>query len=221
MAVLGCARGCSTMIVGGLLLTGVAYAGFRWGDQVFPMVERVLGRETDRYGAPVPSPGLAEATMERVEALRDGTLGQDRLLLGSAELSSVVRYSFSGILPPGVDEPTVGFRGEDLLLTARVAIRAFPNLPALDEVIGLLPDTVLIEMRGAILPFGPHLAALHVERVEASRIPLPGRMVPGILAALGRTDREGLPSDAMLVPLPEGIRAAYVEDNHLILVAEG
>ena len=221
MAVLGCARGCSTMIVGGLLLTGVAYAGFRYGDEVFPVVERLLGREGEGYGEPVPSPDLAEATLERVEALRSGTLGQDRLLLGSAELSSVVRYSLPGILPAGVDEPTVGFRGDDLLLTARVAVGSFPNLPALDEVMGLLPDTVLIEMRGAVLPFGPHLAALHVERVEASRIPLPGRMVPGILAALGRSDREGLPSDAMLIPLPEGIRAAYVEGNHLILVAEG
>lgn len=221
MGVLGCARGCSTMVVGGLLLTGVAYAGFRWGDQVFPAVERVLGRESAEFGDPVPSPGLAEAALDRLEALRDGTLGADRLALGSAELSSLVRYSFSGVLPAGVDEPTVAFQGEDLLLTARVAVTAFPDLPAMDEVVGLLPDTVLIEMRGAVLPFGSRMAALHVERVEASRIPLPGRMIPGILNALGRTSREGLPSDAMVIPLPEGIRSVFVEGNHLILVGEG
>ena len=60
-----------------------------------------------------------------------------------------------------------------------------------------------------------------MERVEAARIPLPERMVPGILAALGRKDREGLPSDAMVIPLPEGIGGAYVENEQLILVAEG
>lgn len=221
MGVLGCARGCSTVLVGGFVLAGVAYAGFRWGDQVFPAVERVLGGESADFGDPVPSPGLAEAALDRLEALQEGTLGADRLALGSAELSSLVRYSFSGILPPGVDEPSVEFRGEDLVLSARVAVTAFPDLPAMDEVVGLLPDTVLIEMRGAVLPFGSRLAALHVERVEASRIPLPGRMIPGILSALGRTPREGLPSDAMVIPLPEGIRSVYVEDDHLILVGEG
>lgn len=216
----GCARGCSRLLVALLAVLGVGYAGFRWGDNVFPVLERALGRERDDLGAPVPSPALAQATLDRVEALRRGGVTEGRLRLGGAEVSSVVRYSLGGILPPGVEEPTVEFLGEDLVLTARVAVNAFPELPALDEVLGLLPDTVQIEMRGAVLPFGPRLAALHVERVEASHIPLPGRMVPGILEALGRKDREGLPSDAMVIPLPEGIRAVYVENDHLILVAE-
>lgn len=203
-----------------VVLAGVAYAGFRWGDRIFPFLEGVVGKVEARADAPVPSPGLAEATLERVEALRTGRLGSDRLVLGGPELSSVIRYSLPGILPRGVDDPTVSFRGEDLILSARVAVNAFPDLPALDDVLGLLPDTVRIEMQGAVLPFGPSLAALHVERVEASRIPLPGRMIPAILEALGRQDREGLPSDAMVIPLPDGIRSAYVEEDHLILVAE-
>lgn len=217
----GCARGCSRSLLIAVVLAGVAYAGFRWGDRIFPLVEAVVGRVDSGDDVPVPSPGLAEATLERVEALRTGTLGTDRLVLGGPELSSVIRYSLPGILPRGVHEPTVAFRGEDLVLSARVAVDAFPDMPALDEVLGLLPDTVRIEMQGAVLPFGPSLAALHVERVEASRIPLPGRMIPGILEALGRQDREGLPSDAMVIPLPEGIRSAFVEEDHLILVAEG
>jgi hypothetical protein len=203
------------------VLAAVAYAGFRWGDRVFPFVESVVGAADRTPEVVEPSPGLAEATLDQVDALRAGDLPSNRLVLGGPELSSVIRYSLPGILPAGVEDPTVDFRGEDLVLSARVAVSAFPNMPALDEVLGLLPDTVRIEMRGAVLPFGASLAALHVERVEASRIPLPGRMIPGILEALGREEREGLPSDAMVIPLPEGIRSAFVEDNHLILVAEG
>lgn len=216
----GCTRGCSSFVLMGLLLTGVAYAGFRYGDQVFPTVERWVGRQADSVGAPVPSPGLAEATMDRVEAFRTGTSRDGRLLLGGAEVSSVVRYSFPGILPPGVHEPTVGFQGDDLILSARVAVASFPDLPALADVLGFLPDTVNIQMRGSLIPFGGGHTALHVERVEASRIPLPGRMVPGILAALGRRDREGLPSDAMAIALPSGIRSVFVEADHLVLVSE-
>ena len=216
----GCARGCLRSAVVALLLGGVAYAGFRWGDRIFPALERTFGGAAGEMTGPVPSPGLAEETLDRVEGLRDGSLGADRLVLGGAELSSVIRYAFPGLLPAGVSEPTVDLSGEELVLSALVAMSAFPNLPSMDEVLGLLPDTVRIEIQGTLLPFGPRQVALHVERAEASRIPLPGRMVPGILEALGRADLEGLPSDAIVIPLPEGIRAAYVENDRLILVGE-
>ena len=198
----------------------VAYGGFRWGDRIFPALERWAGERRVEAG-PVPSPGLAEATLDRLEVFRRGGAGEERLVLGGPELSSVVRYALPGILPPGVEEPTVAFREDDLLLSARVAVAAFPDLPALDEVLGLLPDTVTIEMRANLFPFGTGRSALHVESVEASQIPLPSRMVPGILAALGRRDVEGLPRDALVVPLPDGVGSAFVEGGRLILVAEG
>lgn len=217
---LGCSKGCASLVVIVVLATGVAYAGFRYGDGVFPVLERWAGQEEAEDPEPLPSPALAEATLDRVEAFRAGNSGQERLLLDGPELSSVVRYSFPGILPPGVDEPSVGFRGDQMLLTARVAVASFPDVTALGEAIGFLPDTVDVVMRGALRPFGPNLSALYVDRVEASRIPLPGRLVPGILAALGRDDRNGLPQDAMAIELPPGISSAFVEADHLVLLSE-
>lgn len=216
----GCSKGCASLVLVSLLATGVAYAGFRYGDGVFPPLERWVGQDREAEGVIEPSPALAEATLDRVEAFRTGGSGQDRLLLDGPELSSVVRYSFPGLLPDGVREPTVGFRGDQMLLRARVAVASFPDVPALGEVIGLLPDTVDVLMRGALRPFGPNLSALYVDRVEASRVPLPGRMVPGILAALGRSDRNGLPSDALAIELPRGITSAFVESDHLVLLSE-
>lgn len=215
----GCARGCATLVVSGVLITAVAYAGFRWGDEVFPAVGGVWRGESP--GEVVePSPALAQETLDRLEAFRAGN-GDKRFALGSAELSSLIRYSLPGMIPVGVHDPSVGFLDGDLLLSARVAVASFPDVTALDEILELLPDTVEIRMRGALLPFSREYAALHVERVEASRIPLPGRMVPGILTALGRSDREGLPSDAMVIPLPRGVQSAFVEQDQLILVSEG
>jgi hypothetical protein len=51
-------------------------------------------------------------------------------------------------------------------------------------------------------------------------VPIPPRLVPEILKALGRTETAGLPPDALAVPLPRGLRAAYVRSDTLVLVAE-
>lgn len=213
----GCSRGCATFVVASLFVTGIAYAGFRYGDEVFPAVERWVGGG-EEVAELEPSPELAEATLDRVDRFRSGDSEEDRLVLDGPELSSVVRYSLPGILPEGVRDPTVGFQGDRLLLTARVAVASFPDVQALGDALGFLPDTVDVQMRGALRPFGPSLSALYVERVEASRIPLPGRLVPGILAALGRSDRDGLPDDALAIALPRGIGSAFVEADHLVLL---
>lgn len=217
----GCLRGLGLVV----LLSATAWAGWRWGPEVVPRVERwvsgtgSVGPVED--GGPVPSPMLAEATLDRFEAFRNGEAGDDdRLLLGSVELSSVVRYALPGIVPPGVDEPTVSLREGRVILSARVATSAFPDLPALDEVIGFLPDTVGIVMEGGLLAFRPNFAALRIDRVEAARIPLPARMIPPILEALGRTPRDGLPPQALALPLPTGLSGVYVERDQLVLLAD-
>jgi hypothetical protein len=85
--------------------------------------------------------------------------------------------------------------------------------------VALLPDTVPISIQGTLAPFGVRQAALHIDRIEASRIPLPTRYIPEVLAALGRVPADGLPSNALLVPLPSGLSAAYVLRDSLVLVA--
>jgi len=60
-------------------------------------------------------------------------------------------------------------------------------------------------------------AALLVHSVEASRIPLPRRLVPQILTAMGRTDQPGLPPEAFLVTLPSGLGSAYILTDSLFL----
>ncbi|MGD2069701.1 MAG: hypothetical protein PVI57_13590 [Gemmatimonadota bacterium] len=212
----GCLKGCLGKVVGLALLVGAGVAVVLWGPELEPRVRAWLGEEVVEEG---PTPELAEATLDRFEVLRSGE-GPDRLSLGDRELSSVIRYSLPGILPPGVDEPSVELRDGKVHLRARVALGAFPELPSLDDVIGVLPDTVEIRMRGSLLPFDQERAALHVDGVQAMRVPLPDRFIPEILAALGRQDRPGLPPDAMMIPLPQGLESAYVLRDSLVLVAD-
>ena len=107
-----------------------------------------------------------------------------------------------------------------MTLTIQLAVDDFPGLPDLDRVIGFLPDTVTVSLEGALTPIDDRWAALVVHRIQASFIPLPDAMIPEILTALGREYVGGLPDDALAIPLPSGIRSAYIVRDQLILVRD-
>jgi len=210
-------------VVAAVVLLLVAYAGFRWGPIVFPRLERAFGIE--RPAAPgdtaaeVPSAELADRTLDRFERFRKGD-GPERIALGGTELTSVVRYALPGIVPPGVDEPTVTLSDGRVGVRARVALAAFPRLPRLDDVLGILPDTVDVSLEGSLVPLDREHLALMVDHIEASRIPLPRRMIPQVLAGFGRDGGDALPEDALPVPLPEGLHSVFVQRDSLVLIAE-
>lgn len=211
--------------VGVVVLVGVAYAGFRWGPAVFPGVESLLGLPASRSpagaaepGKPAPSPEIAEATLDRFERFRRGE-GDGRLALGGTELSSLVRYALPGLIPQGVAEPTISLHDGRVRVTARVAVEAFPRLPRLEEVMGFLPDTVLVEVEGTLVPLDQSFLALLVDKVEASRIPIPKRLVADVLAGLGREGPASLPADALAVPIPDGVSSVFVQKDSLVLEA--
>lgn len=220
----GCTSGCLRSVGLLVLALGIAYAGWRWGAAVFPRLEAWFGRDTTApaVAAPdvrQPSVALADSTLDRVERFRSGADG-DELALDGAELSSVLRHALPGILPPGVGEPTVDLDGESVWLSARIELAAIPNLSSVGDMVAILPDTVRVRLRGVVLPLSPGWAAFQVERVEAERFPLPSGLIPGVLTALGRRDRAGLPARALAVPLPEGLDRVQVVDGRMILLAE-
>jgi len=213
----GCIRGCLGLVGVGAVLLAAAYGGWRYGGDVFPGVERwVGGSATEVADGPAPSQAIADSALERFNAFRMAGLTDSTLSLTDLELTSIARYALPGIMPEGVREPTIELDGDRIVLSALVAVDAFPEIPALDEVAGLLPDTVRIEMRSSLLLLNSSYAALVFDGVEASGIPLPARVIPGILQSLGRTDRPGLPKSALAIPLPTGIGNAYAADGALV-----
>jgi hypothetical protein len=199
------------------LLTGCALAAAAGGWLLWPRAAAQLGMPEEPIGLAI-SPQLAEATLDRVEGLRGADGGH--LVLGDAELSSVVRYALPGILPPGVTEPAVEIEDGVVALGARVAVGAFPDLPALGDVVGILPDTVTVRVEGKLQRYGKESMAFFVSQVEAARIPLPDRLIPQVLAALGRKEVKGLPENALHIPMPGGLDSVYVARDSLVLVAD-
>ncbi len=206
------------------LLFAAAFAGWRWGPAVFPQVERWFAQFAQGEGTVeiLPSPELAEAVLDRFERFRRGD-GGNQLSLSANEVASVIRYSAPGMVPGGVSATAVEFQDGLVTLTARIAVVAFPGLPALDGILGFLPDTVSISVEGALAPLDQDGVALVVHGVRASFIPvpLPEGMTPRILTALGRRATAGLPEDALAFPLPDGVGSAHVLRDRLILVRDG
>lgn len=217
---LGCLRSCLGKLAALVVIVALAWAGTLAFPEAVPTVRAwFTGEEPADEEEGGPSPRLAESTLERFEAFRAGA-GEGSLSLGQDEISAVVRFSFPGILPPGVKDPRVEMADGKLELSARVATADFPDIGSLREVVGFLPDTVEIRMRGSLLPFDDERGALHVDRIRAMGIPLPDHFTPKILETLGRRHERGLPADAMLVPLPDGIASAYILRDSLVLVGD-
>lgn len=205
-----------------LALVAAAYGGFRWGPAVFPRLEEMLGVGRERGASAAglqPTMELADSTLDRFERFRAGD-GGDRLVLSGRELTAVLRFSLPGIVPPGVSEPTIRLENGQVHLSARVAVAAFPRLPKLDQVVGILPDTVRVELRGALVPHDQRNLAFLVDRISAARVPIPARMVADVLEGFGRGGRSGLGPDALPVPLPDGIRSVHVQRDSLVLIAD-
>ncbi len=213
----GCLRSCLGKAVGLILLVGAAYAGWRWGPAVFPRVQAWMGLTSAGVAEePGPTPELADSVLSRVQTLRGAGEGEEVTLSGR-DLTAVLRHSVPGLVPGGIERPEVELIGGRIHLRARVVLSAFPKLPDLGPVLGILPDTLDVTLEASLMPFGGEEAALVVQSVEASRIPLPRRLIPGILQAIGRSDRPGLPPEALLVPLPAGLTTAYIRGDSLIL----
>jgi hypothetical protein len=199
-----------------MILAGVVYGLWRWGPSALPLIRDWTGMSTPpAVEGPAPSQALADSVIERVQTFRRGEDAE--MALGGREVTSVLRYSIPGLIPSGILDPEVRFSDGRVNLGARVVMGAFPDLPDLGPILGILPDTLDVVLEASLVPFGEGESALLVHSVEASRIPIPRRLVPRILKAMGRVDRPSLPREALAVPLPAGLTSAYILTDSLIL----
>jgi len=200
-----------------VFLIPAIYAGLKWG---LPLTSRFLDlnpcEECAENGQ--PSVSLSDLTMDRFERLRWGE-SDDKLVLAGVEVSSVVRYAIPGIVPLGLLEPRVEFEEEKVRLFAFLVAEKFPGLPKLDEIIGLLPDTITVEMQGMIAPLDQGHFSLIINRLWMAKIPIPSSLIPVILTTFGREGRRALPRNALLIPKPDGIESVFVRTDSLFLLA--
>lgn len=201
-----------------LVVLAAAYAGWRWGDAVFPGVETIaVGRgPADDAGSDSVSPETAEAAVARIHAFRASD--QPELRLAPYELSSLLRYTVPGMLPTGVIHPRVSMADDRIDIEVAVLPGAMPELPDLGAIAAMLPDTVPVAVSGSLVAFGEDGSMLLVRGIKVQGVPIPPPAFPEILAAMGRRDAKGLPASAVLVPAFRAMKGAYIENGELVLV---
>ena len=207
-------------LLGLAMLVVAAWAGWRWGDAVFPRLEAWVGVDEapalEVEDAEI-SEEVAVRTRQRVEAFLAGD--SEELALTGPEVTSLLRYG-PEVAPSGLHEPAVWFNEGQAQASARVALSDFPALPDLGPAAGMLPDTVSLEIEGSVMGYGEGEAAVVTTAASVAGVPLPRRLIPEVLGAMGRVDRPGLPREAIAVALPPGVASAHVSGDRLILLAQ-
>jgi hypothetical protein len=172
-----------------------------------------------RHFGPAPSasevsPAIADEAAVKLERLRDEHV---EARLSADELNSLIEYRFAGWVPAVLQQPHVALVGDTVRLAGRVPTAELPELPQLERVRMLLPDTAEVEVAGRLGPLSPGRVAFEVAGVTVSGVPIPARFYPAVLARLGRSDEPGLAPTALPLTLPEGVASARVARDSLIL----
>jgi hypothetical protein len=211
--------GCLRRLIGLAVILVVIGAAYLYRDRLALLwyeVKARFGATGPVASSPVASEELAVQAAGKLASLAGGQ--SDRASFSGLELQSLLEYRYQQLLPGFVDSPRVEIDDSRLRLHMRVPVDRIPASPEFEDVAPFLPDTANLAVRGQLIPVGEGIA-FAVDELTAQRIPLPSRMVPGALAMLGREDAPGLPEDAIAIPLPRGVRVAYLRADSLILLS--
>lgn len=207
--------GCLRRLFGLVLVAGLVVVAWHYRDALSAAWRGLRGAPSLPAG---PSAELAEVAEAKLARLANGQVS-GHVALSEAEVQSLVQYRLAQFLPPYVLSPKVRLQDGRVHLEVRVPVERLPRLAELGEVVSFLPDTADVTAVAQILPFDSGRVALAVDQVRAEKIPLPDRLIPGMLKHLGRTSLPGLAPDAMAVPLPPGAVTAYVRGDSLVFLA--
>lgn len=161
---------------------------------------------------------VADQAERKIEQIRDGT---GRETFTTSELQSLLQFRYAQVLPEYVQSPRIRLDEDHVEVRVRLPVSRLPGTEDFRRILGLLPDTTDLVVRGTVLPYDDGYVAFAVDALTAQRIPLPARLVPPVLDLLGREDAPGLPDDAVRIPLPDGARNAYVRADSLVVLSTG
>lgn len=193
-------------VIGGLaLLLLVAGAG------LYLLRDRLFGGDVEYSEI---SPEAAAQAEEKLTRLREE---REPVQLSGVELSSLLHYRYPNSLPPVLRDPAIGFAGDTVQLSGRLATESLPSFGDLDRMRMLLPDTTPVVVRGQLQPLPDGRTSFQVQQVEVAEIPIPERLYPRVLERLRRGADAGLPENVVAFRLPPGIGSARVENSQLLL----
>lgn len=164
------------------------------------------------------SPETAAVAEGKLRTLEDGS--GDSVTLSAPEVTSLIRYRAPAWVRNTVVAPAVQLEGDTVRMTGLLPTDRLPSDPQIDQMRMLLPDSARLDVVGVVFVLAGGETALELVDVQLAGIPIPARYYPEILRRLNQPDTPGLPEDAVLLPLPEGVSSVRVRDGELILIPQ-
>lgn len=205
-------RGCVARMLILAVAVGLAVLAWQNREELRAAWDRTRGQPHD------VSPELAAQADAKLAGLgREG--GATRVSLTGPELQSLIEYRWGGLLPPDVGSPRVDMDDGRLTLAATVATARLERVSELREIVAFLPDTTGLRAVGTFVPMDDGQVGLEVHELSAASIPVPRQLIPTVLARFPGGGDAALPSNAVAIPLPAGIRTVFVSGDSLVFVA--
>lgn len=199
------AIGCLTLIL------ALAAAAWWYRDDL-----RAWWSARNRVEVVHPSPELAAATEEKLEALVAGR-GPEEVRLNEMEVQSFVRYRLADQLPAGVGDPNVALGDSTLSLNVALDLVILgQTVPAAAELRRFFGDSARVNTEVYPRLTEDGLGRVTVLSLKAGLVPIPPLLIPNILAKTG-FETEGR---TLVVPLPPGLRDMRIEGEELIFSRE-
>lgn len=205
-------RGCFGRLVVLALLTGGAIIAWQNRDQLLEAWGHWRGPSAE------VSPELAEHADQKLAMLSESG-GVDRVALSAPELQSLIDYRWGGLLPQDVSDPRVSLGDGRVTLEANVATARFGRISELRDIVAFLPDTASLRAVGSFTPMADGQVALEIHELAAATIPLPRRLIAPVIARFPGGGEQGLPANAVGLPLPPGISTIFVSGDSMVFVA--
>lgn len=155
----------------------------------------------------------AEAKLERLRS--EG----DTVRMSGIEFTSYMRYRMAQRFAADIELPTVAFAGDQVQVAGRLPKDRVPEsqLRQLGRAASFVPDTMTVEVGGAMRMLAPGRAALKVTSLAVERLPIPSDRYLPVLDRIGGMDEPGLERDEVAFQLPPGVGSARVENGELVL----
>jgi hypothetical protein len=195
-----------------LLIAVLAVAGLRFAG---PIQHALAGLRGDRGGGTLSTPALADAAERKLECLSTGECAEAGL--SSGELQSLIHYRYARVLPAFIDSTRIDVVGDRVRVRGRIASDRLPRFRGIGDPGAILPDTSEVAVSGHLVPLAAGRVGFVIDQVHASRIPVPDRLVPGLLRGIGRAPEPGLPDNGVALPLPFGAAEAFVRGDSVFL----
>jgi hypothetical protein len=195
-----------------VLVAVVAVLAWHNRDQLRQAFDRSRGHTLEA------SPELAAQADAKLAELGEGG-ERSRVALTAPELQSLIEYRWGGLLPADVGEPRVRLVDGRVTLEAQVAKARFARVAGVSEIIAFLPDTASLRAVGTFVPMADGHVALEVHELTAASIPIPRQLIPPVLARFPGGGDPALPSNAVAIPLPPGVRTIFVSGDSMVFVA--